>query len=75
VLLQNQSAKFKHYKDIEEPEQRRGDRPEFLIQTGIHVEHKKADTVGDQGNKINEEKPISAMQSGTEELEGRQAGA
>jgi hypothetical protein len=75
VLLQNQSAKFKHYKDIEEPEQGLGDRPEFLIQTGIHVEHKKADTVGDQGNKINEEKPISAMESGTEELEGGQAGA
>jgi hypothetical protein len=61
VLLQNQAAKFKHYKDIEEPKQGRGDRPEFLIQTGIHVQHEKTDTIGDPRNKVNEEKPISAI--------------
>jgi hypothetical protein len=61
VLLQNQSAKFKHYKDIEEPEQRRRDRPELLIQTGLHVEHKEADIVGDQGNQIQEEEPVWAI--------------
>jgi len=61
VLFQINPQSSNTTKDIEEPEQGSGDREEFLIQTGIHVEHQKADAVGDQGNKINEEKPVSAI--------------
>jgi hypothetical protein len=32
-----------------------------LIETGIHVEHKKADAVRNERNKINEEEPITAI--------------